>query len=330
MTSERWQPRIPPPSGLIRPVRVDPVGASGPTRGQSRGPGWTSVGHGWFVPAETPESVEQRIIEASARLPIGGAVTGWAACRLHGAGFFDGLDRDGRTMLPVPLAIGPSGGTRASAGVRLSRDRLDAGEVGERHGVPCVRAERAVFDAARWAGGVRQAVVVLDMAFAGRISTPARLVAFLDGRSGWQGVRSVGAALDLASVRSRSPAESRLRMIWVLDAGLDAPRVNWAVGDGTGRFLAEVDLLDPVVGLVGEYDGAHHRSGVRHTRDVRREDSLRRVGLEYITVTGRDLVRPALVVDRILAARERALLIPRERRTFLIKVAPGTASDEQR
>jgi hypothetical protein len=44
---------------------------------------------------------EQRILEQSMRLPDGGAVTGWAACRLLGASFFDGLEQDGGTRSPV-------------------------------------------------------------------------------------------------------------------------------------------------------------------------------------------------------------------------------------
>ena len=50
------------------------------------------------------------------RLPAVGAVTGWAACRLHGAAFFDGLAPDGVTPLPVPLAVGPVAASARSTG----------------------------------------------------------------------------------------------------------------------------------------------------------------------------------------------------------------------
>ena len=49
-----------------------------------------------------PEVPEQRILEQAMRLVSGGAVTGWAACRMHGAAFFDGLRDGGRTRVPVP------------------------------------------------------------------------------------------------------------------------------------------------------------------------------------------------------------------------------------
>lgn len=196
----------------------------------------------------------------------------------------------------------------------------------ERFGIRTVIPERAVFDAMRWEADLREKVVVADLAASGRIVSLERLRRYLAGRTGWIGVNQVREALLLASDRVRSPAETRLRLLWTRDAGLPEPLVNWTVSDRTGRFLAEVDLLDPVAGLVGEYDGADHRSGARHARDVVREDALRRVGLEVVTVTGRDLARPGSVVERIQAAKARAGQIPASSRTFLIKMAPKSLS----
>lgn len=274
--------------------------------------------------SDAPDVPEQRILEAAAHLPPDGVVTGWAACRLHGGGFFDGLDRDGRTLLPVPLVVGVSHGTRPRPGVTVCRDPLAPTDVVVRHGVPCAVPERAVFDAMRWAADLREAVVVCDSALSAQVATFERLSRYVDGKSGWQGVQRVRDALPWVSGRVRSPAESRFRLLWIFDAGLAVPLVNCPVADAAGRFLAEVDLLDPLVGLVGEYDGADHRTGARHAQDVRREDALRRVGLELVTVTGRDFARPGLVVERIRAARDRAALIPADRKTFLIKRAAQT------
>lgn len=316
-----WQVRCASANGLVRPVRIDPAGVRGPTRGQARGPGWRSAGRGWFVPSDVVVTPEQRILEASVRLPPGGAVSGWAACRLWGAGYFDGHGRDGQSLLSVPLVVGPRGGTRAGPDIVVIHDRLDPSEVATVQGIACVSPHRAVFDAMRWAANVRDAVVAFDMAAAAGVVTRAGLERYLGLRPGWSGIPRVRSALDLGSERSRSPAETRLRLIWTLDAGLPKPLVNWPVADERGTFLAEVDLLDPVAGLVGEYDGAHHRSAARHARDVWREDRLRRVGLEYVAVTGRDLARPDQVVERIRAARGRAARLPPETRTFLIKAA---------
>ena len=62
-------------------------------------------------------------MEAAARLPLEGAVTGWASLRWRGAEWFTGLDRDGRTPLPGPLAI-PCGDIRAQPGVAISEEGM--------------------------------------------------------------------------------------------------------------------------------------------------------------------------------------------------------------
>lgn len=136
----KWDPVCSAPVGLVRPVRLDPTGGNGTTRGQARSR-WRRTSQGFYVLAGVDSTrPEQRIMEQSVRLPVGGAVTGWACCRLRGANFFDGILPDGRTPIPVPLAIGPSGNIRPDPAVSLSWDRLDASEVVVRHG----RTRRAV------------------------------------------------------------------------------------------------------------------------------------------------------------------------------------------
>ena len=77
--------------------------------------------------------------------------------------------------------------------------------------------------------------------------------------------------------------------------------------DLRGRLLGIADLLDPVTGLVGEYDGADHRSAGRHSADVDRESRMRDEGLEVFRVTGPDLLHRRRVVERIEAAQARAM-----------------------
>ncbi len=112
MTSEHWQPTCRRPEGLVRPVRVDPAGIAGPTRGQATGSRWRQTSIGLYVPSNVDESVvEQRILEQASRIRQYGAVTAWAALRWHGAAFFDGTTDGGRTRLPVPLVVGRSTGS---------------------------------------------------------------------------------------------------------------------------------------------------------------------------------------------------------------------------
>lgn len=318
----RWTPRCPAPPRLWRPVRVDPTGEEGPTQGQARGPGWRRTSHGLYVPADVDGSLpEQRIMEQSARLPARGAVTGWAGCRLHGGSFFDGLMPDGHTLVPVPLATGGSQ-VRADDSVTVSRDRLPIEDVTIRYAVPCTAALRSVFDAMRTAGNLREAVVVLDMAAAAEITSIRRLTAYAARHPGWNGIPQVLTALPLASELSRSPNETRTRLVWVLDAGLPAPRVNQPVFDLRGNLLGIADLLDAEAGVAGEFDGADHRGALRHSDDVRREDLFRRHGLEVFRVTGPDLSVIDRVVARMHGARARARWDPVEHRRWTIVPPP--------
>jgi hypothetical protein len=309
-------------------VPLDPEGVAGPTRGQARSRRWRRSSRGLYVPADVDATVpEQRIVEAAVLLPPGGAITGWAAARWWGAGYFDGVAPDGRIVLPVPLAMGTGGDIRARAAVRLTRDRLPAEEVARVRGVPCATIERALFDEMRQASDEREATVALDMVAAAELSSIRRMRRFTDTLAGWNGRPLVVAALDLADENSRSPAESRLRLVWMLDAGLPRPLTNQPVFDLRGRLIGIADLLDPVAGVVGEYDGAAHRGLRRHSHDVRREDRFRRAGLKYFKVVSLDMLDTDLVVDRMASTRSRAKFLPPAQRRWTVTPPEGWYDD---
>jgi hypothetical protein len=317
MPRHKWDPVCPEPKGLVRPVRIDPAGVTGPTRGQAAGRGWRRTSQGFHVPAGTPVNVpEQRILEQSVRLPAGGAVTGWAACRLHRVGLLDGLAPDGVTRIPVPLVIGPDSRIRGDAGIVRLRERLERDDITSRYGIPCTTVERAAFDAMRLAADEREATVVPSMVTAAGRSSLVRLRAYVDRHPGWRNVGQARRALQLATEHFRSPNEVRAYLIWVLDAGLPRPWPNVEVRDLQGRLLGVADLLDDEAGLAVEFDGEDHRSKDQHTRDVRKEDAFRRVGIEVVRVTGTDLHDRPLVVDRLLAGRARARFEPHEVRRW--------------
>jgi len=300
------------------------MGANGPTKAQASGPNWRRTTKGLYVPARVTDNVpEQRILEQSMRLPAGGAVTGWAACRLLGANFFDGLDVDGLTRFPVPLCIGGLGQLTETANSCIRRDSLDASEITRRAGVPCTTVLRALFDAVRFALGVREAVVAIDIMAAAGLASIRQLAEYIRSRGGWRGVPQVRAAIALASEHSRSPNETRMRLIWQLDAGLPRPRMNQPVFNLHGKLLGIADLLDPVGGVVGEYDGADHRSGTRQSKDVAREDGFRGVALEFFKVTGPDMRRRRMVANRMTTTRERAKWLVVGERSWTIEPPPS-------
>lgn len=309
----------------VVPVRVDPTGRKGPTRGQARGPSWRQTSYGFYIPSGVDSRHPvQRVAEQSVRLPPGGAVTGWAAGLLHGASYLDGFAPDGITRLPVPLAIGPAGNVRSDAAVLLLRDVLPTGEVTTVLGIPCVTPERAAFDAMRTASSQVEAVVVMDMMALGEVTSLRRTREYVDSIGPRRkGTRRVRATLALASEDSWSPNETRMHMVWRLDAHLPTPRLNRPLFDRQGRLLCYPDLLDVEAGLVGEYDGADHRGARRHSNDVVREDMLRRHGLEVFRVTGPDLGVPGRIHERMLEARSRAKWLPESERAWTTAPPPG-------
>ena len=295
----RWSPVCDPPKGFVRPVYVDPTGRTGPAPARARGPRWRAVGLGWYVPTEgVPDCPEQRVLEASVLLPPDGAVTGWGSARMDGATFLDGLEPDLVTRLPVPLAVPPWRNPRDREGVRLLRSPLAHTEIVIRQGVRCVLPARAAFDAMRTAKDEREATVVIDMMAAAEQTSIRRVRLYVDARPGWEGVQLVRVALDLADEDSRSPNETRLRLIWVIDAGLPRPQVNQPIWDLSGKLLGIADLLDEEAGLVGEFDGADHRGAVRQSKDEDRAGGFRDPDLEIFRVTGPDVWDPPRVVAR--------------------------------
>ncbi len=326
--SHRWHPRCRPPDDLVAPVPVDPSGRAGPTPAEARGPRWRRTTPGLFVPSWVRDDVpEQRILEQAARLPVpDSGVTAWAACRMHGAAFFDGLSHGGRTRMPVPLALGAKAQLRPWPGSRLLRARLTWEEVEVVAGVSCTVPRRALFDAMRTAPTLVEAVVAMDMMAAAEVVSIAQMREYAGTHPAWTGVPQVRKALDLADEASRSPAETRMRLIWVRDAQLPPPLVNQPIWTRGGQLLGIADLLDPVSGTVGEFDGADHREAARHTRDVAREQAMREVGLEYFTVTGNDLSHPHRVAARMHNTRARARWLSDAAREWTTVPPPGWRS----
>ncbi len=121
--------------------------------------------------------------------------------------------------------------------------------------------------------------------------------------------------------------ESRLRLLWVLDAGLPIPLVNPWLFTPEGELLGRADLLDPEAGVVGEYDGAHHAGAGRRSDDHRRRERLQHNGLLVAQCTSVDLGarRPAAVArlrSMWVAGQER----DRSRDHWVVGEAPSWAS----
>jgi hypothetical protein len=256
------------------------------------------------------ELVEQRILEAYAGAGPTAVVTGWASMRLQGGGHFDGLERDGKTRQPVPIAV--DGGRARSTDARcVVRHTVPPDEVILVHGIRCAKAERALFDEMRLRQyDPREMAVAADSAFAAQLTSHKRMRLYIATRRWYRDKRIVAGGLDLSCEGSRSPQEGRFRMVWDVDAGWGRPLLNREVYDEHGILVGVPDLLDPRRCVAGEFAGGDHRDPEVHQNDVGRAAAFRRVGLEIVEVVGRDLRHRPLVIARMKEAESRARLLP--------------------
>ena len=252
-------------------------------------------------------------------MPAYAAITGWAACLLHGAAFLDGRAVDGTTELPVGIVVGTRGSMRRAPGITLSFEALRAWEVVTRYGVRTVVPERAVFDEMR-RHDEREALVVLESALAGRITSLARVTAFARSRRSARRFGVVAWALSRARGGVRSPMEVRVRTVAEEDAGWPRLLVNRVVLATDGTRIGEVDLIDEGAEAAIEIDGADHRSAGRQAWDITKEEALRAVGFEVSRATGHQAVEAASLGPRLVAVRQRALARPSEPRRW--RLAP--------
>lgn len=314
-----FRPRIERPTGLARPVRVDPDGLLGPTRHQAAGPNWRRTSAGRYVPAYVDHAlVEQRILEQGTRIRQWGIVTAWAALRWLGAAAFSGLAPFTGELLPVPLAVGNAQLLRPDPRIVVTRQQVAPYERQSVDGLWVAIPERALLDEVRRHGRMRQGVVDVEMSIAAGLTTRAEFASYVDARGPWTGIQLARDCAALAGLGCVSPQEVRMVLAWLLDAELGRPLCNVPIFDRQGRLIAIVDLLDVVAGLVGEYQGGAHRDPASHRRDIQRHDRLRAVGLEVFEVVEGDLAHRDALASRMVAARRRARFEPESKRAWTL------------
>lgn len=289
--------------GLVRPVRLDPTGRHGPTRGQARRSLWRRTSHGYYVPSYVDgDRPEQRILEASVLVPRGGAVTGWAALRWMGGRWFTGVGPS-NAQLPVQILIS-SQDIRRQAGVVWCGEGCGPEHVRTVDGVRVTDAAWTVTFLMRRSAGIRRAVLAFDMAAYSDLVSEAEVRAVIERQYAWTGVPQAREAIALVSENSWSPKETDLRLSWATAAELPTPSANRPVFDLRGRHLATPDLIDDHAGVVGEYDGPDHLDRTIRRDDLDRDEILRSHGLEVVRSMAGDSVDD--VVRRLRGAYDRA------------------------
>jgi hypothetical protein len=256
-----------------------------------------------YVPSGVEPTPAQRIVEANALLRPGDAVTGWAALHWLGAAWFDGTT-DGTKFRDVPLA------TRrhlvAQPGVRVSQEFVLPGEITVTDGLALTVALRSVVFEMRYAGGLGDAIVALDMACYADLVTLAEVRDHLATIGPVTGIRQARAALLEADENSWSPRETRMRGVWIRRAGLPRPLCNQPVFTLQGRHVGTPDLIDPALGVIGQYNGGDHRSLAGASTDVTQDAAYRDLGLEPVTMLATDWAELDGITARLQAAASRA------------------------
>jgi hypothetical protein len=315
-----------PDEAVRAPVRAARLRSLGVSRREMDGPLWQPLAHGvrgWM--GLDPSDPDVRIGMLVESQPPGVVLGGWMALRVAGLAVMDG--RTGLAagaLTPGLVHVGPAGRTRQRPLLHVDRGVLAPNETLEIHGVRVLSPTAAVVGIAR-RYGVEEGLVAADAAWRAGLTDRHRLRAYVATLPGARGVRAARQVVELADPRAVSPPESRLRYVWVVEAGLPAPLVNPTVLDLAGFVAGEPDLLDPDAAFAGEYDGAHHRDPTRHTDDNAREEGLEGLNLTVGRATSIDIwSRRTQLVRRLLTGHHRGLSRDRRKDRFQVQVRPRT------
>jgi hypothetical protein len=279
--------------------------AAGVTRAQLESTRWVSPHFGYHRSGGVKDPVRQRILDATAVMPAGGAVGGWASAYLQGVAYLDGgwggtVGGEARVGEPVLLVIPPRTVVNRP-GIRTVRATVEPADVIEWHGLRCTSGVRTAYDVLRLASDLTEAVVAGDCLLHAGLTSLDLISAYEVSHRRRRGIRQLRAALPLLNKLAASPPETRLRLL-CRRAGLPPLEVNAPIFDVDGTFLGIVDLLEPIAGLGLEYDGAYHRDLGQHTADNHREEGLERRGLTMIRVTSIDMSDEMSLISRIQRA----------------------------
>jgi hypothetical protein len=279
-----------PDLAVRRPVRSGALRELGVGRRELAGPLWRRLGHGvsgWSALDRHDPLV--RAHAAAAGQPPGTVLGGWAALHVQGVAVLDGrTGAGGEVLQPVLVHVGERGRTRPSPLLDVDRGRLDPADVIELSGLLVMSATAAcVSIACRY--GAEEGLVAADAAAALNLTSQAALQSYVAAHRGCRGIPRARLMADLVDSRSASPPETRLRYVWVVEAGLPVPLVNATVVDRYGCVVGKPDLLDLEAAAVTEYDGSQHRALRHHTADNAREEAFERLNLGVARATSLDL-----------------------------------------
>jgi very-short-patch-repair endonuclease/predicted transcriptional regulator of viral defense system len=219
--------------------------------------------------------------EALLSVREGAALSHWSAAALWGL------------WTPAPTEVDlivSTSNASANPGVRVHRSRiLESKDVRIRRGLPVTAPARTLLDIAPTATD-RQLELAFDRGIVERVLRPTEVAELLSRAGGHPGRRRLATILDRetsGTTMTRSGGEERMLAL-MRAARLPAPVVNAKVAGH------EVDFYWPDHRFAVEVDGWRFHSGRRAFEDDRRKDQdLRRAGIDTLRTTGRQLKEQA-------------------------------------
>lgn len=218
-----------------------------------------------------------------------GIIAGLSAAAVHGAKWVDAT---------APLEI-LHNNRNPLPGLRIHSDRLEEDEFTLIDGVPVTTPARTAVDLGCW-HPINDAVAVIDDLLRATDAKVAEFQILAERYPGRRGIQSARNAIDLADAGAQSPKETWVRLL-LIRAGLPRPQTQIPVSDEFGGSTYYLDMGWENFKVAAEYDGEQHRRDRwQYTWDIRRHETLERLGWMVIRVVVGD--RPADIVSRVRAA----------------------------
>ena len=262
---------------------------------------WRVPAAGIYHNAAVPETPHSRLLAAC--LAYGGLASHRAAAALHGI--------DGFQLARPEIVVAKRSG-RSVASVRLHRStQMDLAKPVDRGGIPCTGLPRTVLDLAAVVGH-RQLESAVDCVLRDGRLTYGHLYETVasHSRPGRNGLTRLRAVLDARCGDDPVPLSDWSRWVHdlLVESGLGRPVLEYAVHDGAGHFLAQVDLAYPSRRLAIELDSVRwHHNRESFVKDRRRRNQLQAAGWDVLNFTWEDYAdRPTELCDVVAKAYEAA------------------------
>lgn len=229
------------------------------------------------VPKGRSLSLQDRTTAAWLWSRRGGIVTGVAASALHGAEWVD----DDVTIELLWDYL------RSPRGITVRHERIDDDEIICVAGLPVTTPARTAFDLGRFLPRTK-AIERLDALMRACPFSTEDVLMLAKRYRGARGVARLKAALPLVDGGAASPAETRLRLLYI-DAGLPRPTTQITIVDEWGRLVRTVDMGWEDFNVASEYDGGQHQSDrAQYIKDLKVLPKLRQLGWDVMQVIKED------------------------------------------